>query len=108
MTDRQGDVFFYGLFMDVDLLRENGVVPKNPRRGFAPNFALCIGQRATLVPSEGARLRHDFRGDTPRLGHLVFGPEPPGLSTGSDLDRNFGCDHRAGALLQPDRTAPAP
>ena len=55
MSDRQLDVFFYGLFMDVDLLAQNGAQPTNPRRAYVADFALRIGQRATLVPSPGKR-----------------------------------------------------
>src|SRR6185312_11369363 len=47
---RRIDVFFYGLFMDEDLLREKGVNPKNRRLAFVENFCLVIGARATLVP----------------------------------------------------------
>lgn len=55
MSARQVDAFFYGLFMDVDVLRQSGVNPANPRRAYVAEFALRIGQRATLVPSPGAR-----------------------------------------------------
>jgi hypothetical protein len=55
MSDRRLDAFFYGLFMDVDVLRESSVVPINPRRAHVDDFALRIGQRATLLPSSGAR-----------------------------------------------------
>lgn len=55
MSDRRLDAFFYGLFMDVDVLRESSVVPINPRRAYVDDFALRIGQRATLLPSSGAR-----------------------------------------------------
>jgi hypothetical protein len=55
MTDRRVEAFFYGLFMDVDVLRGSRVVPSNPRRGYVDDFALRIGQRATLLPSAGAR-----------------------------------------------------
>lgn len=55
MSDRRIDAFFYGLFMDIDVLRDCGVVPINPRRAYVENFALRIGQRATLVPSAGGR-----------------------------------------------------
>jgi hypothetical protein len=54
MTDRRIDAFFYGLFMDVDVLQEGGVAPVNPRRAFVEGFALRIGQRATLLPLAGA------------------------------------------------------
>jgi hypothetical protein len=49
------DTFFYGLFMDLEILRDNGVAPTNPRRAYVDDFALRIGRRATLVPSPGAR-----------------------------------------------------
>ena len=49
MEPRQIAVFFYGLFMDVDLLRAKGVQPTSVRPACVPGFALRIGQRATLV-----------------------------------------------------------
>jgi len=55
MTDRYIDGFFYGLFMDGDILHEQGVKPVNFRQGYVENFALRVGKRATLVPSVGAR-----------------------------------------------------
>jgi hypothetical protein len=55
LSAREIDVFFYGLFMDVELLRQGGAKPSNPRRAYVADFALRIGQRATLVPSRGAR-----------------------------------------------------
>lgn len=48
---RRVDVFFYGLFMDKDLLRARGRAPTNERIASVRGFALRIGQRATLVPS---------------------------------------------------------
>ncbi len=55
MDPRQIDGFFYGLFMDVQVLREAGTKPSNLRRAYVADFALRIGQRATMVPSRGAR-----------------------------------------------------
>ncbi|MGH7303059.1 MAG: gamma-glutamylcyclotransferase family protein [Candidatus Rokuibacteriota bacterium] len=55
MSERRVDGFFYGLYMDLEILREAGVAPGNPRRAFVEDFALRIGQRATLLPSPGAR-----------------------------------------------------
>jgi hypothetical protein len=55
MTDRTVDAFFYGLFMDVDILRENQVRPLNPRPAYVEGFALRIGRRATLLPTSGGR-----------------------------------------------------
>jgi hypothetical protein len=55
VSGRRIDAFFYGLFMDVEVLRANGVVPADPRRAYIDDFALRIGARATLVPAMGAR-----------------------------------------------------
>src|SRR6266850_1215759 len=56
MTPRRINIFFYGLFMDTDALRAQGVQPTDPRRGCVSGFTLRIGQRATLVPDPGARV----------------------------------------------------
>ena len=55
MGPRQIDGFFYGLFMDDQVLRQAGVEPSNFRRAYVTGFALRIGRRATLVPSPGGR-----------------------------------------------------
>lgn len=55
MSGRRIDVFFYGLYMDASILREGGATPENPRRAYVADFALRIGQRATLIPSNEAR-----------------------------------------------------
>jgi len=36
--------------MDKDILLKNGINPSNPRRGFLMDYALKIGNRASLVP----------------------------------------------------------
>jgi hypothetical protein len=55
MNGRRVDGFFYGLFMDVAVLRNSGVLPTNPRPAYVEDVALRIGNRATLVSSPGAR-----------------------------------------------------
>jgi hypothetical protein len=55
MTSRRIGVFFYGLFMEADLLRTKGVEPVNIRPACVPGYALCIGQRATLLRIADAR-----------------------------------------------------
>jgi hypothetical protein len=55
MTDRRIDCFFYGLFMDSDILRGSQVAAEKPRRAFVDGYALRIGDRATLVPVLGDR-----------------------------------------------------
>jgi hypothetical protein len=59
MESRTIDVFFYGLFMDAELLRANGLHPANGRRACVSGMALRIGRRATLVP-DPARSVHGF------------------------------------------------
>jgi hypothetical protein len=54
MAHRRIVVFFYGLFMDAELLRRKGVSPQNIRRGAVNGFALRIGKRATLWPDRSA------------------------------------------------------
>ena len=51
VSERRVDVFFYGLFMDGELLRKKGFAPNAERVALVRGFALRIGRRATLVPS---------------------------------------------------------
>jgi hypothetical protein len=51
--ERRVEVFFYGLFMDVDALRKKGFHPANARRASVEDLALHLGGRATLVPERG-------------------------------------------------------
>jgi len=53
------NVFFYGLFMDAELLRSKGFHPMDPQPVCVPGFALRIGQRATLIPHPGSSV-HGF------------------------------------------------
>lgn len=55
MSTRRIDCFFYGLFMDARVLRQAGTEPSDFRRAWVADFALRIGQRATLVAHPGAR-----------------------------------------------------
>jgi len=48
---RQLDVFFYGLFMDPQLLESKGIRPVDVRLAAVPGFKLRIGARAALVPA---------------------------------------------------------
>lgn len=47
------EVFFYGLFMDIDVLRSQGTHPKNPKLACLQDYVLRIGERASLLPSPG-------------------------------------------------------
>jgi len=52
-SNRLQNDFFYGLYMDPDILKQKNVEPRNPRIGFAENYTLRIGQYATLLRQEG-------------------------------------------------------
>jgi hypothetical protein len=51
MDQRRLDVFFYGLFMDSQLLEGKGIRPVDIRLATVPGFSLRIGTRAALVPT---------------------------------------------------------
>src|SRR5215470_95459 len=53
------NVFFYGLFMDVEALRVKGFHPVDARMACVTGMALRIGRRATLVP-DPAKCVHGF------------------------------------------------
>jgi hypothetical protein len=53
---RRIEVFFYGLFMDEDLLRSKGVTAIDFRPASVLGFELRIGKRATLVPNQSGRV----------------------------------------------------
>ena len=54
--ERRVEVFFYGLFMDADALREKGLHPTNVRPASVDGMALHLGARATLAPESGGRV----------------------------------------------------
>lgn len=49
------NVFFYGLFMDVDILANNDVYPTRQDIGYLQDYTLKIGNRASLIPSKNKR-----------------------------------------------------
>ena len=48
-------VFFYGLFMDENLLATKGIKPSEVRLGFVDGYVLDIGERATLLRRPDSR-----------------------------------------------------
>jgi hypothetical protein len=56
MPSRRADVFFYGLFMDQDVLRAKGLTPEGVELASVSGFALRIGRRAALVPQASGRV----------------------------------------------------
>ncbi len=51
MDQRRLNVFFYGLFMDRQLLESKGIRPADIRPAVVQGFVLRIGARAALVPT---------------------------------------------------------
>ena len=56
MPQRRAEVFFYGLFMDPEVLRAKGIAAEDGEVASVRGFALRIGQRAALVPHPTARV----------------------------------------------------
>jgi hypothetical protein len=56
MDSRRIDVFFYGLFMDQQLLEGKGIRPLDVRLAAVSGFMLRIGARAALVPAPDAEV----------------------------------------------------
>lgn len=56
MDQRRLDVFFYGLFMDPQVLESKGLKPLGVRQAAVPGFELRIGARAALVPTPGGQV----------------------------------------------------
>jgi len=53
--DRLHDVFFYGLYMDEEILKSKGIAIRNKRSAYVDGYALRIGNLATLMRSENSR-----------------------------------------------------
>jgi hypothetical protein len=78
MSGTMVDAFFYGLYMDENILRDKGVQPRLARKAAVPGYRLRIGKRATLIPQFGTQV----------LG-MVFAlshPEVHSLYAGAGLD----------------------
>jgi len=52
-TERTFDVFFYGLYMDADLLKSKGVVARDPRPALVQDHIVRLGAKAMLLRSHG-------------------------------------------------------
>ena len=53
--NRLHDVFFYGLYMDEEILKSKNIPIRNQRSGYIDNYALRIGNLATLMRTENSR-----------------------------------------------------
>ena len=53
--NRLHDVFFYGLYMDEEILKSKNIPIRHQRSGYIDNYALRIGNLATLMRTENNR-----------------------------------------------------
>jgi len=53
-SERLTEIFFYGLYMDAEILRERGVSPRKIRIGRVAGRKLRIGNNSTLLMNENA------------------------------------------------------
>lgn len=58
-------VFFYGLFMDIRVLKKQGLDPGRMRKARLPGYRLSIGQRANVAEDSGATC-YGMLADLPR------------------------------------------
>lgn len=56
MTERKINVFFYGLFMDMDVLRQCGLAPSHPQLAWLDGYDIVIRERATLQVNAAERV----------------------------------------------------
>lgn len=54
VTKEHVNVFFYGLFMDMDLLQQRGLAPRYPQVARLDGYDIDIRERATLIRSAAA------------------------------------------------------
>ena len=52
---RLNDVFFYGLYMDEEILKSKNVEPRNKRTAIANGYELRVGKMATLLRKDKAQ-----------------------------------------------------
>ena len=55
LQDRLQDVFFYGLYIDKEILESKGVEARNPRIAAVSGYKLRVGKYATLLREENAK-----------------------------------------------------
>jgi Gamma-glutamyl cyclotransferase, AIG2-like len=56
VTERKVNVFFYGLFMDMDLLQQRGLAPSNPQVACLDGYDIESRDRATLILNAAERV----------------------------------------------------
>ncbi len=101
------EVFFYGLFMDTSILLKNGIVSSNPRISHLPDYALEIGNRASLVPVKGSNSygllmtcdEADIRKLYSELSVIDYVPEQVTVFVGSKEPVQATCYNLPPALL---------
>jgi hypothetical protein len=87
-------IFFYGLFMDADLLREKGLHPKLVGAAELPGYQMHVGNRATLIP----------KSQSTSYGMLIDLAEEDALALYSAPDVRDYRPEKVNAILLHDRT----
>ncbi len=87
-------IFFYGLFMDTDLLRDNGLRPTLVGPAGLPGYQIHIGNRASLIPSP----------QSTSYGMLIDLPDEEALMLYSAPDVSDYRPDSVDAILLKDRT----
>ncbi len=52
--DRLVNTFFYGLYMDPEILRSKGIEIRNPKKVFVKNYTVRIGKMATMLREDSS------------------------------------------------------
>jgi hypothetical protein len=86
-------VFFYGLFMDGDVLRQMGLNPKDFKLACVEGYGLRIGERATLEISETEQVFGSIMNLRAEELKLLYGEESvadyvPVRLTATDMEGN--------------------
>ena len=87
-------IFFYGLFMDVSLLREKGLRPHLVGAAELSDYRIHVGNRATLIPRPGST----------SYGMLIDLPDEDANELYSAPDVRDYCPDSVTAVLLSDRT----
>lgn len=93
------NVFFYGLFMDKELLESKGVYAQNVATARLPGFSLRIGKRATLIRNSSGQVHGVLMSLTRKEIDLLYSdetvkayaPEPVKVFTGDGMLHSALC-----------------
>ena len=96
---RLQEVFFYGLYMDPEILTNKGVTPRNPRIATVKGYKLRIGKLATLLRDEKSQAggiiysltHHEIDKLYKGSGLVAYVPESLSATTESNVTLSVLC-----------------